>query len=136
MHGITLTVLVITLAILLILAGTSISIVAGRDGVMSTAEETVIKTNNQSAKKQIDLKMAQYQDEYFDAMYSKKTITATTKMGDWIFATYGNKEISTGDFTFIIEGSSAPYKVTILKDSIIRKDVIGSLSAAGKISWE
>lgn len=128
--------LIVTLAVLLILSGTSISIVAGRNGIMSTAEETIIKTNNESAKKQLNLKMAQYQDEYYDAIYAKKTASVETPMGDWIFQNYGNMKISTGDYVFIMKGDKAPYKVTILKDSKIKREIEGELSAAGKVTWK
>lgn len=103
---------------------------------MSTAEQTIAKTNNESAKKQLALKMAQYQDEYYDAIYAKKSESVETQMGDWIFQNYGNMKISTGDYVFIMEGETAPYKITILEDSKIKKKVTGNLSAAGKVTWD
>ncbi len=55
--GITLIALVITIIVLLILAGVSISAIQGEDGIISSAQESVDKNKNEGIKEQIKLEL-------------------------------------------------------------------------------
>ncbi len=56
--GITLIALIITIVILLILAGVTISFVVGDNGVVTQAQKSKIRTDQASAKEEIDLEVA------------------------------------------------------------------------------
>ena len=69
--GITLIALVVTLILLLILAGTSISMLAGENGILSRAAEAKEKIQNSqseelSALSKLESEMLQNQDDGFD----------------------------------------------------------------------
>lgn len=57
-EGITLVALVITIIVLLILAGVSISLVVGRNGVLTQASDAVKTTNIASAKQDVEMAVA------------------------------------------------------------------------------
>lgn len=57
-NGITLIALVVTIVVLLILAGTSIAMLTGDNGIISQAKNAKDKTNEANAKEQIDVEVA------------------------------------------------------------------------------
>ena len=63
--GITLIALVITIIVLLILAGVSINLVAGSNGIMNRATKAVDVTNMAKIKEDIELKIAEMQMDYY-----------------------------------------------------------------------
>jgi hypothetical protein len=85
--GITLVALVITIIVLLILAGVSISLVMGDNGVLSQANNAVNSTELASVKDEISMAMTTVQTNYY-ATYGNTTgrstikdeLTSTTKL--------------------------------------------------------
>jgi len=76
--GITLIALVITIIVLLILAGVSLSLIVGSDGIMDKAEKAATKTNIESIKEEVglavtDLKLKYYKDKYTPPKYENRT---------------------------------------------------------------
>ena len=65
--GITLVALVITIIVLLILAGVSISLVVGQNGVLTQASNAVSTQNEASAKQEIEMAAAACYTEYMTA---------------------------------------------------------------------
>ena len=65
--GITLIALVVTIIVLLILAGVSISLLAGGDGIMAKAQSAITKNNEAEAKERVALRIAEYQTDYYRA---------------------------------------------------------------------
>ncbi len=63
--GITLVALVITIIVLLILAGVSINLVAGSNGLLNKATKAVDVTNTAKIKEDIELKIAEMQMDYY-----------------------------------------------------------------------
>lgn len=135
--GITLIALVITIIVLLILAGVTLSFVAGENGILKRATLAVNINGKEVAKEQVSLEIASYQTEYYEERYVNKTIETNQEMGDWIFETYGG-ENETDDYVFIIEKSKEKdiYKVTIKKNEKLETDIIGTLSSGGKLTWD
>ena len=63
--GITLIALVITIIVLLILAGVSISLVVGNNGVLTRASDAVIKNRDATAREEVELAWASVTSEYW-----------------------------------------------------------------------
>ena len=63
--GITLVALVVTIIVLLILAGVSINLVAGSNGILGKATKAVDITNMAKIKEEIELKIAELQMDYY-----------------------------------------------------------------------
>ncbi len=63
--GITLVALVVTIIVLLILAGVSINLVAGSNGLLNKATKAVDVTNTAKIKEDIELKIAEMQMDYY-----------------------------------------------------------------------
>ena len=61
--GITLIALVITIIVLLILAGVSISMLTGKNGILTQVETAKIKTDEVSAKEAVEMEVAGSFDE-------------------------------------------------------------------------
>ena len=62
--GITLVALVVTIVILLILAGISLNIVLGNNGIITKAQEAKIENNHSTVLEMIQMKNADYETEY------------------------------------------------------------------------
>lgn len=71
--GITLIALVITIIVLLILAGVSIAMLTGDNGVLSRASSAKVANAIGEAKDQISLIAAQEMTNYYEATYVKST---------------------------------------------------------------
>lgn len=64
--GITLIALVITIIVLLILAGVSLRLIAGDEGILGRAEKAVKKNETMSVKEEIDLAIAEKTIEFYE----------------------------------------------------------------------
>lgn len=124
----------ITIIVLLILAGVTLSLVSGGDGILSKASSAVDTSNEETAKEQVMLKIAEFQTQFYDEVYVNQNISVNTKMGDWIAENKAG-EIETEDYTFEITGT-APYTVTILKNNNLKTEIVGSLTQEGKVDFE
>ena len=72
--GITLVALVITIIVLLILAGVSISLVIGQNGVLSKATNAVSENEKANVEQELKLGVADCQIEYYDAWVSNQSV--------------------------------------------------------------
>jgi hypothetical protein len=77
--AITLVALVVTIIVLLILAGVSINLVAGGDGILEKATKAVNETNKAKIKEEVELAMAELKTQYYEGRYVTGEIDATTK---------------------------------------------------------
>ena len=111
-RGITLIALIITIIVLLILAGVSISMVVGENGVLNRAQDASQKTKFASEKEAIefiinDIKTGQMigenipKNRYLGEELKKRTMSSTS---DWKIVTVGDKNYSNGWY-LIEEGS-------------------------------
>ena len=85
MRGITLIALIVTVIILLILAGISINLIGGSNGISSRASSSVDKNNMETAKEQVTFKISEYQSDYYDGKYVSREIGQEVQAGDWIY---------------------------------------------------
>lgn len=72
--GITLVALVITIIVLLILAGVSISLVVGQDGVLGKAQGAVSATEKATAGQEIELSISEAQMAYMEAWTKDQSV--------------------------------------------------------------
>ena len=103
-RGITLIALIITIIVLLILAGVSISMVVGENGILNRATDASKKTKFASEKEAIefvmnDIKTGQMigeeiaKNRYLGEELKKRTMSSTS---DWKIVTVGDKNYSNG----------------------------------------
>lgn len=81
--GITLVALVVTIIVLLILAGVSLSLVAGNNGILSRATKAVDTNEVASAGERAELLIAEAQTAYYEAKYVSSSTTTDT-MEDYV----------------------------------------------------
>lgn len=142
-YGITLISLIVTIIILLILAGISIGLILGSDGILGRATASVDKTNIEVAKEQVTLKIGEYQSEFYEGKYVNQIIDNASQQGDWIFENYGQRDLKVKDYEFLIElpesgvaNKENSYKVTIKKNRRLPAKVTGTLSVDGILEWD
>lgn len=130
--GITLIALIITIIVLLILAGVAISMIAGNEGILARAEVAVNKANLAGAKEQAELMIAEFAADYYEMKFANREKgTHNMKITDYMTDKIGNgKTSSNGEFRVTIEGKT----VTVEGHNGYTK-VIGTLSDTGKIAW-
>lgn len=126
--GITLVALVITIIVLLILAGVSISLVVGNNGVLNQASNAVTNTRTAEVKQAIQLALQTAETEYYAKMasegtadratvYSTEFIKALTNLGYTATIKDGGAITSTGGATVEMTGSdSIQYNVKVTLD--------------------
>ena len=142
--GITLISLVVTIIILLILAGISIALILGSEGMLGRATASVDKNNIETAKEQVTLKVGEYQSEFYEGKYVTQEIDNASEQGDWIFEKYGNQKLKVKDYEFTITSpkdlekadKEHPYVVTIKKNNRLPGKVTGTLSVDGILQWD
>lgn len=139
--GITLIALVITIIVLLILAGVTLSLVAGENGILRRATNAVDINEKETAKEQVTLEIANYQTQYYEKKYVDREIESGLRAGEWIYDVCKGKEIEAEDYRFTITTNGEvseenPYVVRIKKNNKLRTEVTGTLSIDGKLRWD
>ena len=130
-QGITLIALVITIIVLLILAGVSLNLIAGSDGILEKASNAVGKTEIAGAKEQIELLLVDYKSDYFEGKYVEGTETSNPK--DYVKA-----KLEPGVATNNYFAKATGYKVKVYKGNEATGKAIlkGTLQEDGSIKWE
>lgn len=82
--GITLVALVVTIIVLLILAGVSLSLVAGSDGILGKATNAVDKHQIATIKEKIELKIAEEVENFYEAKYVDRSIDNAYNAYDYL----------------------------------------------------
>ena len=141
--GITLVALVITIIVLLILAGVSIAALSGQNGILTNATNAKQQDELGAAKDQINLAANEAISDYYKVTYASGTgsvganeqETVKTKIGA-LGATLSNGVAV--DIATSKEASGAQqgsYKVTLTsKDG--KATSIGYITSTGSVSWE
>ena len=134
--GITLVALVITIIVLLILAGISLNLVAGEGGILGKAS-TAVTTNKQATiQEEIGIAMADLVEEFYEAKYVTNT-TSAANVRAYITATgtgapYGpTNKFTAGAYKFTVATDGA---VAVYEGDGTNSIATGSLSEAGVIS--
>ncbi len=114
--GITLVALVVTIIVLLILAGVSLRLVAGNEGILGRSEDAVNKNNIAAVREQAELALTNFKMAFLEEKYDS---AITSKTPD--FATYVknnlddvNNDIKEG---LLVEETDNVYKLKLGKES-------------------
>lgn len=133
-EGITLIALVITIIVLLILAGVSIAMISGSDGILTKASNAGSDTKVAEAKEAVGLivsdKMAEFYNKKYvdnDSTVASKTVQAYIKEQ---LATPGTGDANAGKFK--VEEDKT---ITILTQTSDNKTVTGTIDPNGSLVW-
>ena len=74
--GITLIALVVTIIVLLILAGVSIAMLSGQDGILNRTSEASWQSKLSNAQDTVNVYVSNYMTEYYAVTYAGRTATA------------------------------------------------------------
>lgn len=128
--GITLVALVVTIIVLLILAGVSLSLVAGGNGIMSKSVTAVDETNKAAAREQTELALADIVMDYYEKKYVDGNLDSsiTNQLG---YIASQTQPITAGNYTVNV---AADGKLTVKKGEI--EVATGTIGEDGKIeTW-
>ena len=87
--GITLIALVITIIVLIILAGISIAMISGQDGILNKASQSAAYNAIGAAKDQCSMEAAEVVNKYYEDIYVKNT-QSTDELDDLIITKLNN----------------------------------------------
>ena len=123
--GITLIALVITIIVLLILAGVTIAMVVGDNGILTRSREAKDTTNIKKIQEEVDLEAADLVAEY----HTKDSGEVTGSAGDYVAAQIDGKTINGIE----IDADGAEMTITAEKDGV---RTTGTIEANGHINWD
>ena len=83
-NGITLIALVITIIVLLILAGVSIAMLTGDNGILSQAVRAGDETQIAEDEEQVNMAIDQYTSEYYDEKYVNRSTSTKDGLGAYV----------------------------------------------------
>ncbi len=143
--GITLIALVITIIVLLILAGVSIAMLAGDNGVLTKASDSKIVNALGAKKDEVNLKAAEGLSDYYEQIYLNNESSDEYK-DDKLVETIMNKLIAEfteengaqkdyPDFTMEISGIVKDSTITIKSKAVPELQTVGTISEKGAITW-
>ena len=137
--GITLIALVITIIVLLILAGVSIAMISGQDGILNKSVKAADETTLETAREQATMAVSAAMADYYEDRYAEKTSAATSnEFQEWVksydkwpkgsdkYWTF-NKDASDKQITLTAKGLDKDGKATV--------EVTGTIGEKGGITW-
>ena len=125
--GITLIALVITIIVLLILAGVTIAMLSGNNSAPEKAQAAAADTKVAEAKEQAALDVIDKYTTYMDGKYHTNALATATSFTAW----YTANPIAERSGMFEVSGTS----ITITPKTSEGKTVTGTVQAGGSISW-
>ena len=140
MKGITLVALVVTIVVLLILAGVSINTVLGDDGIIKKAKEAAEATKRASAEEEMNRLVLEYQlaskDETLESFLQEKVtegrIDGVTDNGDGTITI--TKKVEGKDYTITVKKPAAPTPSVKVGTIRVVSDSTGAGSSLGEAS--
>ena len=89
--GITLVALIVTIIVLLILAGISLNLIMGEKGITQRAVNAGKVHNISGAKEKLELQIADYAGEYYQAKYVNRSVDAND-VGTYVLGKFSPEE--------------------------------------------
>ena len=140
MRGITLVALVVTIVVLLILAGVSINTVLGDDGIIQKAKDAAEATKRASAEEEMNRLVLEYQlasnDETLESFLQEKVtegrIDGVTDNGDGTITI--TKKVEGKDYTITVKNPVAPTPSVKVGAIRVVSDSTGAGSSLGEAS--
>ena len=131
-NGITLIALVITIIVLLILAGVSIAMLTGENGLLTKSQTAVMDNAIAGAKDEISTEVQAAMATYLQNKYANNDTTTTAISTITTELTEKYEDIATGEeingATVALSGST----ITITKET---RKVEGTVASDGTLSW-
>ena len=142
MKGITLIALVITIVVLMILAGVSINTVLGDDGIIKKAKEAAEATKRASAEEEMNRLVLEYQlvsnNETLESFLQEKVtegrIDGVTDNGDGTITITITKKVEGKDYTITVKKPVAPTPSVKVGAIRVVSDNTGAGSSLGEAS--
>ena len=137
--GITLIALVVTIIVLLILAGVSIAMLSGQDGILNRASEASWQSKLANAEDTVNVYIGNYMTEYYAVTYAGKTATAGIELpANPTAGTVLNQAVvkagaAITDCTVAVDDATNPTTITITLTGTTHK-VVGTVSG-GVVTW-
>ena len=132
--GITLVALVVTIIVLLILAGVSLSLVAGGNGILTRATNASAKSEQATAKEQAELLVAELTTEYYEAKYANGDSTRVDGNASTVLAGIASdtaRKTGDGKYNVTIKSNGT---ITVTGGSV--GTITGTIQDTGSItSW-
>ena len=126
--GITLIALVITVIVILLLAGVSISMISGDDGILKRAGETTFKTEISAISEELEMYKTQKLME--DSNFVEDSLSANNEEGSLYYNTKPDDE--TGDISTILPSANKKYLENI---EIINGQMVYATTDMTELSW-
>ena len=140
--GITLIALVITIIVLLILAGISIAMLAGNNGVLTKASDSKIVNLLGEKKDAINLTAATALSVYYEAIFVNGTSTGASEysgedLAKTIIAKIKSEHEGSAytDYTVTVSGAGVGATITIQSKAITDLKTEGAIDNNGAITW-
>ena len=131
-QGITLIALIVTIIVLIILAGVALNLVAGSDGILQKATNAVDKTEIAGGKEEAKLLVSSYGIEYYEKKYGDKQSEVENDIDADIIKQFENGEKETaGEYLVKITKIG---KVELRKKGKVNPIATGALED-GRIIW-
>lgn len=131
--GITLVALVVTIIVLLILAGVSLSLVAGGNGIIDKAVTATDETNKGAAIEQAELVLADKVADYYAKKYVNGTASETNARA-YLDTNFG-AAVTIGNYKIEYDSTAHTIKVSV-KDATTPL-ASGTVTESGKVdTWE
>ena len=134
-RGITLIALVITIIVLLILAGVSIAMLTGDNGILTNANESARETAISTAREEVALAVNEGITNYYNTVYVDDQEAAILDSIDAELSTVTASYTTAKDkVTMVYTKTAAPYTVAISYDG----DLVttASISSTGALTWD
>lgn len=137
--GITLIALVITIIVLLILAGVAIAMLSGDNGILTRASDSKVANFIGAKKDEVNMAAAEGITEYYEKKYVTENLesdTVQTLVETKITAVKTETEKDTKeDITVTLDTTGATHTVVISSKSKPDLNSTGTIHEDGKITW-
>lgn len=126
--GITLIALVITIIVLLILAGVSIAMLTGENGILTKATNSASETRVAEAKETAQIDVNAKMADYYEAKYASNGTQTYATFGDYLTA---KPLTSTDTDKYTVSGTT----ITIVPVTTKGSTITGTIGTNGGITW-
>ena len=136
--GITLVALVVTIIVLLILAGVSLSLVAGSNGIMTKAVKASDRNDSGTGAEQAELMLAQLQADYYEEYYvNRKPEVMGQTQTQYIEAQIGDSGVILANKRYTMKKESGKIVVEVAVSETDKRPVAERAydSTKGTFTW-
>ena len=131
-NGVTMVSLVITIIILFILAGIGLQNSVGDNGILTESESIIDETNKLAIKKNTELLIRKYCEEYYDKKYKTEDFEYETE------AKFVISNINENDLEeYIIKKDETNNRISVYSKNDLENIIVsGKISDDGIIKWD